>query len=48
MYASVTAPYIDKLVGGGGALKWLVNILSKEKEAERILYTDNDPVRCVA
>lgn len=45
MYASVTAPHIDKVVGDGKALSWLFNVLSKEKEADRILYEDEDPVR---
>ena len=44
-YASVTAPHIDRVVGDGKALQWLFNVLSKEKEADRILYEDEDPVR---
>lgn len=44
MHASVTAPHIDKIVGDGKALSWLFNVLSKEKEAERVLYEDEDPV----
>lgn len=46
-YASVTAPHIDNVVGDGKALQWLFNVLSKEKEAERILYEDEDPVRAI-
>lgn len=46
-YASVTAPHIDRVVGDGKALQWLFNVLSKEKEADRILYEDEDPVRAV-
>ncbi len=45
MYASVTALHMDKVVGDGKALSWLFNVLSKEKEAERVLYEDEDPVR---
>lgn len=44
-YSSVTAPHIDRVVGDGKALQWLFNVLSKEKEADRILYEDEDPVR---
>lgn len=45
MYTSVTAPHMDKVVGDGTSLSWLFNVLSKEKEAERVLYEDEDPVR---
>ena len=45
MYTAVTAPHIDKVVGDGRALSWLFNVLSKEKEAERVLYEDQHPVR---
>lgn len=45
MYASVTAPHIDRVVGDGCSLSWLFNVLSKEKEAERVLFEDQDPVR---
>lgn len=45
MHASVTAPHIDKIVGDGKALSWLFNVLSKEKEADRVLFENADPVR---
>lgn len=45
MHASVTAPHIDTVVGDGRALSWLFNVLSKEKEADRVLCEDADPVR---
>lgn len=44
MYAAVTAPHISKVVGDGKSLSWLFNVLSKEKEADRVLYEDEDPV----
>lgn len=44
MYASVTAPHINEVVGDGKSLSWLFNVLSKEKEADRVLYEDEDPV----
>ncbi|CAN0494261.1 unnamed protein product, partial [Laminaria digitata] len=45
MYASITAPHIDKVVADVKSLSWLFNVLSKEKEAERVLYENEDPVR---
>ena len=47
MYASITSPHIDKVVGDGRSLSWLFNVLSKEKEAERVLLENDDPVRAV-
>ncbi|CAM9675794.1 unnamed protein product [Ectocarpus sp. 4 AP-2014] len=43
MHASVTGPHMDRIVGDGKSLSWLFNVLSKEKEAERVLYEDEDP-----
>ncbi|CAM9489378.1 unnamed protein product [Pylaiella littoralis] len=43
MHASVTAPHIDTVVGDGRALSWLFNVLSKQKEADRVLCEDADP-----
>ncbi|CAM9160252.1 unnamed protein product [Scytosiphon promiscuus] len=43
MYTSVTVPHIDNVVGDGKSLSWLYNVLSKEKEADRVLYEDEDP-----
>ncbi|CAM9364563.1 unnamed protein product, partial [Hapterophycus canaliculatus] len=44
MFASVTAPHIEEVVGDGKSLSWLYNVLSKQKEADRVLYEDEDPV----
>lgn len=42
MHASKTAPFIDEILSRGNSLTWLFNVLSKEKEAERVLYEDGD------
>ncbi|CAM9658818.1 unnamed protein product [Discosporangium mesarthrocarpum] len=42
LYSAVTAPHIAGVINNEGALAWLYNILSKEKEAERVLYEDPD------
>lgn len=44
MHASITGPHMDSVVGDGKALSWLFNVLSKEKEADRVLYEDEDLV----
>lgn len=44
MHAAVTAPHIDSIISDGKALAWLFNVLSKDKESERVLYEDDDEV----
>ncbi|CAM9304297.1 unnamed protein product [Ascophyllum nodosum] len=41
MHASRTAPFIDEVLARGNSLTWLFNVLAKKKEAERILYADD-------
>lgn len=45
MYATVTEPYLEKVLANEKSLAWLYNVLAKEKEADRILYEDDDEVR---
>uniref|UniRef100_A0A7S3XX35 Scavenger mRNA-decapping enzyme DcpS n=1 Tax=Heterosigma akashiwo TaxID=2829 RepID=A0A7S3XX35_HETAK len=37
-YANITLPYIQSVIGDGGSLQWVYNILDKKKEVERIVY----------
>lgn len=44
MHASLTAPFIDEILGNGNSLSWIFNILDRKKEVDRILYEDSDEV----
>lgn len=44
MHASLTAPFIDEILGNGSSLSWIFNILDRKKEVDRILYEDRDEV----
>ena len=48
MHASRTAPFIDEVLARGNSLTWLFNVLAKKKEAERILYADDQVGGCEA
>lgn len=45
VYTMVTEPYVNKVLSNEFSLSWLYNVLSKEKEADRVLYEDDDEVQ---
>lgn len=42
MYETVTKPYVER-VELGDHISWVINVIEKKKEAERILFEDPDP-----